>query len=127
MDFGFGTGSGFGMDFGFGTHCGPGLTGRSRLRRGVISQVVISTFAVGAGLGALLIAAGDQGSLGVYRGSHPLAQFGGHRRRSRRSGPGFGYALYALRKLLLGAVFISHSGTPTPCATRTREDADRMV
>jgi hypothetical protein len=91
----------------------------------VISQVVISTFAVGAGLGALLIPAGDQGSLGVYRGSHSLAQFGRHRRRCRRSGPGFGYALYALRKLLLGAVFISHS--VTPCATRTREDADRMV
>ena len=91
----------------------------------VVSTVMIGTVAVRPRLGGLLVPSGDPSSLGLYRGLHPLAQFGGHRRRCRRSRPGFGCALYALRKLLLGAVFISHS--VTPCATRTREDADRMV
>ena len=91
----------------------------------VVSTVMIVTVAVRPRLGGLLVPSGDPSSLGLYRGLHPLAQFGGHRRRCRRSRPGFGCALYALRKLLLGAVYISHS--VTPCATRTREDADRMV
>jgi hypothetical protein len=93
----------------------------------VVSTVVTCAVAVRPGLGALLVLFGDPGSLGLYRGLHPVPQFGRHRRCRRRGGPGVGYTLYALRKLLLGVVFISHSETPTPCATRTREDADRMV
>jgi hypothetical protein len=94
----------------------------------VVSTVVIGTVAVRPRLGALLVPSGDPSSLGLYRGLHPLPQFGSHRRRCRGgTAPGVGSTLYAPRKLLLGTVFISHCETPTPCATRTREDADRML
>ena len=141
---GFGLTRGFGLTGGFGPRgvadvwCKPPVVvgtvvvGTVLISAVAVSTVVVSTVvtcavAVRPGLGALLVLFGDPGSLGLYRGLHPVPQFGRHRRCRRRGGPSVGYTLYALRKLLLGVVFISHSETPTPCATRTREDADRMV
>jgi hypothetical protein len=139
---GSGLGGRSGLTGGFGPHgvadladvwCNPPVVvGTVLISAVAVSTVVVSTVvtcavAVRPGLGALLVLFGDPGSLGLYRGLHPVPQFGRHRRCRRRGGPGVGYTLYALRKLLLGVVFISHSETPTPCATRTREDADRMV